>query len=145
MVRSRHPPGARRGDGADGADQNLPTHNSRAFSGEPSERSERPERRRGRRVRCNAMLCGGNFMTTETLPRPRGPRSEYVRHDGDSAFPWLRRSDRNGRPGARRAAEVPTLTGPSRRITVGRSAASRASKASGPSECEGGESAATPC
>jgi len=33
----------------------LPT-NSRAFSGEPSERSERPERKRGRQVRCNAML-----------------------------------------------------------------------------------------
>ena len=32
--------------------------NGRAFSGEPSERSERPERRRGRRVRCNAMLGG---------------------------------------------------------------------------------------
>ena len=31
------------------------------------------------------------------------------------------------------------------RLTVGRSAASRASKASGPSESEGGESAATPC
>jgi len=31
------------------------------------------------------------------------------------------------------------------RPTVGRSAASRASEASGPSECEGGESAATPC
>jgi len=30
--------------------------NERAFSGEPSERSERPERMRGRRVRCNAML-----------------------------------------------------------------------------------------
>src|SRR5205823_11729897 len=30
--------------------------NGWAFSGEPSERSERPERRRGRRVRCNAML-----------------------------------------------------------------------------------------
>src|SRR6266508_4946164 len=30
--------------------------NGRAFSGEPSERSERPERERGRRVRCNAML-----------------------------------------------------------------------------------------
>ncbi len=30
--------------------------NGRAFSGEPSERSERPERTRGRRVRCNAML-----------------------------------------------------------------------------------------
>jgi len=26
--------------------------NGRAFSGEPSERSERPERKRGRRVRC---------------------------------------------------------------------------------------------
>jgi hypothetical protein len=33
--------------------------NGRAFSGEPSERSERPERMRGRRVRCNAMLGGG--------------------------------------------------------------------------------------
>jgi hypothetical protein len=32
-------------------------NNGRAFSGEPSERSERPERRRGRRVRCNAMLA----------------------------------------------------------------------------------------
>jgi hypothetical protein len=30
--------------------------NEQAFSGEPSERSERPERMRGRRVRCNAML-----------------------------------------------------------------------------------------
>ena len=30
--------------------------NGRAFSGEPSERSERPERMRGRRVRCTAML-----------------------------------------------------------------------------------------
>src|SRR6476659_2709769 len=30
--------------------------NERAFSGELSERSERPERWRGRRVRCNAML-----------------------------------------------------------------------------------------
>jgi hypothetical protein len=28
----------------------------RAFSGEPSEQRERPERMRGRRVRCNAML-----------------------------------------------------------------------------------------
>jgi hypothetical protein len=34
--------------------------NSWAFSGEPSERSERPERMRGRRVRCNAMLGGFN-------------------------------------------------------------------------------------
>jgi hypothetical protein len=33
----------------------------------------------------------------------------------------------------------------SRRLTVGRSAASRASEASGPRESEGGESAATPC
>jgi hypothetical protein len=30
--------------------------NGRAFSGEPSEQSERPERKRGRRVRCNAMF-----------------------------------------------------------------------------------------
>ncbi len=30
--------------------------NGRAFSGEPSKRSERPERKRGRRVRCNAMF-----------------------------------------------------------------------------------------
>src|SRR5438552_4177767 len=35
----------------------LPSPNGRAFSGEPSERSERPERTRGRRVRCNAMLA----------------------------------------------------------------------------------------
>src|SRR6266545_2030415 len=32
--------------------------NGRAFSGEPSERSERPERIRGKRARCNAMLDG---------------------------------------------------------------------------------------
>ena len=32
--------------------------NKLAFSGEPSERSERPERSEGRRVRCNAMLGG---------------------------------------------------------------------------------------
>ena len=43
--------------------------NGWAFSGEPSERSERPERSEGRRVRCNAMLCGGTFIATETLPR----------------------------------------------------------------------------
>jgi hypothetical protein len=30
--------------------------NGRAFCGEPSEQNERPERKRGRRVRCNAML-----------------------------------------------------------------------------------------
>jgi hypothetical protein len=30
--------------------------NGRRVSGEPCERSERPERMRGRRVRCNAML-----------------------------------------------------------------------------------------
>jgi hypothetical protein len=41
----------------------LETPNSRAFSGEPSERSERPERKRGRRVRCNAML--GSRVITE--------------------------------------------------------------------------------
>jgi hypothetical protein len=39
--------------------------NGRAFSGEPSEQSERPERMRGRRVRCNAMLGVG-------LPRVAG-------------------------------------------------------------------------
>jgi hypothetical protein len=32
--------------------------NGRAFSGEPSERGERPERMRERRVRSNAMLGG---------------------------------------------------------------------------------------
>jgi hypothetical protein len=32
-----------------------------AFSGEPSERNERPERKRGRRVRCNAMLGGSGL------------------------------------------------------------------------------------
>ena len=32
--------------------------NGWAFNGAPSERSERPERKRGRRVRCNAMLGG---------------------------------------------------------------------------------------
>jgi hypothetical protein len=36
--------------------------NGWAFSGEPSERSERPERMRGRRVRCNAMLGAVRHM-----------------------------------------------------------------------------------
>ena len=44
--------------------------NERAFSGEPSERSERPERRRGRRVRCNAML-GGNVTVTSVRSAAR--------------------------------------------------------------------------
>ena len=42
------------------AHTSFPAPNERAFSGEPSEHSERPERMRGRRVRCNAML-GGRF------------------------------------------------------------------------------------
>jgi hypothetical protein len=41
--------------------QALP--NGRAFSGEPSERSERPERKRGRRDRCNAMIDGTHEVT----------------------------------------------------------------------------------
>jgi hypothetical protein len=48
------------------------------------------------------------------------------------------------------ATRLPYRQGPTHRkifrcLTVGRSAASRASAASGPSEGEGGESAATPC
>ena len=42
--------------------------NGRAFSGEPSERSERPERMRGQRVRCNAML-GGTALTAGPIFR----------------------------------------------------------------------------
>src|SRR5437762_1119023 len=38
----------------------LPTK-KRALSGEPSERSERPERKRGRQERCNAMLGANVF------------------------------------------------------------------------------------
>jgi hypothetical protein len=41
--------------------------NGRAFSGEPSERSERPERMRGRRVRCNAMLGRFNSARIDRL------------------------------------------------------------------------------
>jgi hypothetical protein len=96
--------------------------NGRAFSGEPSERSERPERRRGRRVRCNAMLGGGNFMTAQDPASPRRPRSECERHDGDSAFSELHRRDRRGRPGVPRGEEPTTLTGTSRRITRGSAA-----------------------
>jgi hypothetical protein len=42
--------------------------NGRAFSGEPSERSERPERKRGRRVRCNAMLGRTCFRPRTNSP-----------------------------------------------------------------------------
>jgi hypothetical protein len=47
--------------------------NGRAFSGEPSEQSERPERIRGRRVRCNAMLDRGPAGTrrTNSIQPPR--------------------------------------------------------------------------
>ena len=41
--------------------------NEQAFSGEPSERSERPERRRGRRVRCNAMLGLRPFLSDQLV------------------------------------------------------------------------------
>lgn len=41
------------------ADVPFSPSNGWAFSGEPSGRSERPERNRGRRVRCNAMFGGG--------------------------------------------------------------------------------------
>jgi len=43
----------------------LGTPNGRAFSGEPSERSERPERMRGRRARCNAILGGVHLEIDE--------------------------------------------------------------------------------
>ena len=46
--------------------------NKRAFSGEPSERSERPERKRGRRVRCNAMLGGTGGARARKLRFMRG-------------------------------------------------------------------------
>ena len=39
------------------------TPNGRAFSGEPV------RAKRAARVRCNAMLCVGNFVTAETWPR----------------------------------------------------------------------------
>lgn len=37
--------------------------------------SERPERKRGRRVRCNAIFGGGNFMTAKTSPRQALPEA----------------------------------------------------------------------
>ena len=49
------------------------------------------------------------------------------------------------RPIARQTARLICSAVTSGCLTVGRSAASRASEASGPSEGEGGESAATPC
>jgi hypothetical protein len=53
-----------------------PRPNGRAFSGEPSERSERPERKRGRRVRCNAML-GGSCDSMVNVPECKAdPRWE---------------------------------------------------------------------
>jgi hypothetical protein len=54
-------------DTAPSADHFKLRPNERAFSGEPSEQSERPERRRGRRVRCNAML--GPAPSPETNPQ----------------------------------------------------------------------------
>ena len=42
--------------------------NGRAFRGEPSERNERPERKRGRRVRCNAMLGANSDFTLASFP-----------------------------------------------------------------------------
>src|SRR5438128_12642671 len=54
--------------------------NGRAFIGEPSERSERPERRRGRRVRCNAML---GVRVTNSLPSgPLDAGGKAVEADG---------------------------------------------------------------
>jgi hypothetical protein len=44
--------------------------NGRAFSGEPSERSERPERKRGRRVRCNDNMRGPS-RPLSTIGSPR--------------------------------------------------------------------------
>jgi hypothetical protein len=49
-----------------------------AFSGEPSEQSERPERMRGRRVRCNAMFggdarCSHTIWNTDLSDRRRSP------------------------------------------------------------------------
>ena len=46
--------------------------NGRAFSGEPSEQSERPERMRGQRGRCNAMLGGAPNIP----PAARAPRAQ---------------------------------------------------------------------
>jgi hypothetical protein len=49
--------------------------NGWAFSGEPSERSERPERKRGRRVRCNAMFGGWVIEGPETSGLLEGPEA----------------------------------------------------------------------
>jgi hypothetical protein len=63
------------------------TPNGRAFSGEPSEQRERPERMRGRRVRCNAML-GGRPRNANNLavmmPYVLGCKTETV-NDGQLA------------------------------------------------------------
>jgi hypothetical protein len=69
------------------ANNRLPP-NGRAFSGEPSERSEWLERMRGRRVRCNAMLDSGlrrsQIKTPSSGPAPHqicGDRNHSERND----------------------------------------------------------------
>ena len=57
----------------------LSTSDGRAFRGTPSERSERPERMRDRRVRCDAML-GGMLMPPSIQTPTNTPREETQRH-----------------------------------------------------------------
>jgi hypothetical protein len=54
--------------------------NGRAFSGEPSEQSERPERQRGRRVRCNAMLGGPQISSHGCNRHLRGIEAAILSH-----------------------------------------------------------------
>jgi hypothetical protein len=51
----------------------VPPPNGRAFSGEPSEHSERPERMRRRRVRCNGVLGSSITSAISRLAFRRAP------------------------------------------------------------------------
>ena len=50
----------------------LPRAASRAFNGEPSARSERPERKRGRRVRCKDEMDSSRDMSGIVVPMSYG-------------------------------------------------------------------------
>jgi hypothetical protein len=81
------------------------------------------------------MLCGGSFMTAETLPRQK-----LLEADPYATMVILPFAGCGGRPGAGRGDEATRLRETSRRITDRRSAASRASVASDRAK-RGGESA----
>src|SRR5439155_19985321 len=72
--------------------------NGRAFSGEPSEQSERPERRRGRRVRCNAMLGLGTCTLEQRRPALFEPSDKDEERDGSAPDPFDYAEQRHSPP-----------------------------------------------